>query len=59
MYDLKDRITWRGEPAVIVGKTYGGERVYAIRTARGQLFQDVPERQIGAPDNVVPLHDHA
>ena len=55
MFDLNDHVTFRDEPAVIVGKTYGAERLYALRTDRGQFFQDVPERQIGLPDNVVAL----
>ena len=54
-FALNDRVTYRGEPAVILGKTYISERLYAIRTERGQFFQDVPERQIAAPDNVVAL----
>ena len=58
-FTLNQPVTWRGEPGVIVGKTYADPRLYAIRTERGQTFSDVPERQISAPENVVAFPQEA
>ena len=54
-YRLSQHITWHGRPAQIIGKTYGPERKYDLKTEHGGYYQDVPESQIKAVDNVVPI----
>ena len=57
MFHLKQNVTWHGYPATIYGKTYGGERLYAIRLGDGRSYDDIPERQLVAADNVIALED--
>ena len=55
MFHLNQSVTWHGYAATIIGKTYGGERVYAIRLDDGSRYADIPERQIVPTDNIVAL----
>ncbi len=57
MFHLNQSVTWLGYPAKVVGKTYGGDRVYAIKLDNGTRYAEVPERQLEAVDNVVALED--
>ena len=52
MFDLKQNVTWHGYPATIYGKTYSRERLYAIKLGDGRSYNDIPERQLVAADNV-------
>ena len=55
MFRLNQNVTWLGYPATIIGKTYGGDRVYAIKLDNGSRYAEVPERQLQSVDNVVAL----
>ncbi len=55
MFHLNQSVTWLGYPATIVGKTYGGDRVYAIKLDDGSRYAEIPERQLESADNVVAL----
>ena len=57
MFRLNQSVTWLGYSAKVVGKTYGGDRVYAIKLDNGTRHAEVPERQLQALDNVVALED--
>ena len=57
MFHLNQSVTWLGYPATIVGKTYGGDRVYAIKLDDGSGYAEIPERQLEPADNVVALED--
>ncbi len=57
MFDLKQNVTWHGYPATIYGKTYSRERLYAIKLGDGRSYNDIPERQLVAADNVIALED--
>ena len=55
MFHLKQSVTWHGHPATIFGKTYGRDRLYSIRLGDGRSYDDIPERQLVAADNIVAL----
>jgi len=55
MFHLKQRVTWHGYEATIVGKTYGSDRLYAIALDDGSGYAEIPERQLDPVDNVVAL----
>ncbi len=55
MFYLNQRVTWHGYAATVVGKTYGSDRLYAIRLDDGSGYAEIPERQLVPVDNVVAL----
>ena len=55
MFHLNQNVTWLGYSATVIGKTYGGDRVYAIKLDNGTRYAEVPERQLEPVDNVVAL----